>query len=82
MNDTPSFIAQKQFDIIYAKPVLERFKILDDMVNFTRQQTVNRITARLPNLTQNQLKYEIIKEYYGQEIGDLQLKEIHDALCE
>ena len=82
MNDTPDFIAQKQFDIIYAKPVLERFKILDDMVRFTRQQTVNRITARLPNLTQNQLKYEIIKEYYGQEIGDLQLKEIHDALCE
>ncbi len=71
MTDTPDFIIRKQFEIIQAKSIQERFDIFDGMMSFVRQMTIKRIKNRLgENISDAQLKYEIIKEYYGKELGE------------
>jgi hypothetical protein len=81
MTDTPDFIAQKQFEINRSKTVRERFEIFDGMMSFVRQMTIIRIKKRLGNeISEAQLKYEIIKEYYGNELSTIQLEEIKHKL--
>ena len=77
MTDTPDFIARKQFEIIQSKTVKERFEIFDGMMSFVRQMTIKRIKKRLgENISEAQLKYELIKEYYGTELPEEQMAEI------
>ncbi|RYU93007.1 hypothetical protein [Emticicia agri] len=81
MTDTPDFIAQKQFEINRAKTVRERFEIFDGMMSFVRQMTIKRIKRRLGNdVSDAILKYELIKEYYGNELNETQLQEIRERL--
>ncbi|HAK79181.1 MAG TPA: hypothetical protein DCR35_15070 [Runella sp.] len=77
MTDTPDFIARKQFEIIRSKTVQERFTIFDGMMNFVRQMTIKRVKKRLgADISEAELKYELIKEYYGSELSEKQLSEI------
>ncbi|PLK44258.1 hypothetical protein [Emticicia sp. TH156] len=81
MTDTPEFIAAKQFEIIKAKSVRERFEIFDGMMSFVRQLAIKRIKKRLGNDISNaELKYELIKEYYSHELSEVQLAEIKKGL--
>ncbi|WP_259014582.1 hypothetical protein [Emticicia fluvialis] len=81
MTDTPEFIAAKQFEIIKAKSVRERFEIFDGMMSFVRQLAIKRIKKRLGNdISAAELKYELIKEYYGHELSEIQLAEIKAGL--
>lgn len=81
MTDTPEFIAAKQFEIIKAKSVRERFEIFDGMMSFVRQLAIKRIKKRLGNeISDAELKYELIKEYYGDELSEVQLAEIKAGL--
>lgn len=74
MTDTSDFIARKQFEINQAKTVIERFAIFDGMMSFVRQMTIKRIKKRFGNeISEAQLKYEIIKEYHGNELNIEQL---------
>ncbi|RDB07089.1 hypothetical protein [Runella aurantiaca] len=77
MTDTPDFIVRKQFEIIQSKTVKERFEIFDGMMSFVRQMTIKRIKKRLgEDISDAQLKYELIKEYYGAELPEEQMAEI------
>lgn len=77
MTDTPEFIAAKQFEIIKAKSVRERFEIFDGMMSFVRQLAIKRIKKRLGNdVPAAIVKFELIKEYYGHELSEVQLAEI------
>ncbi len=81
MKDTPDFIAQKQFEIIKAKSVRERFEIFDGMMSFVRQMAIKRIKRRLGNdVSDAILKYELIKEYYGDELSEAQMQEIREGI--
>lgn len=81
MTDTPDFIAQKQFEIIKAKSVRERFEIFDGMMSFVRQMAIKRIKRRLGNdISDAILKYELIKEYYGNELSEAQMQEIREGI--
>jgi hypothetical protein len=81
MTDTPAFIARKQYEINHAKTVVERFEIFEGMMTFVRQAAIKRIKKRLGNdISENQLKYELIKEYYGNELSPEQLREIQEKI--
>ena len=81
MNDTPAFIARKQYEINNSKTVKERFAIFEGMMSFVRLMTIKRIKKRLgDDISDAQLKYEIIKEYYGGELSSEQLSEIQVRL--
>jgi len=81
MTDTPNFIMRKQFEIIQAKSVKERFGIFDGMMHFVRQMAIKRIKKQLgEDISQSQLTYELIKEYYGKELSNQQMTEIKEQL--
>ncbi len=81
MTDTPAFIAQKQFEIIEAKTVRERFEFFEGMMNFVRTMAIKRIKKCLGDgVSDNELKYELIKEYYGNELNENQLNDIKKKL--
>jgi hypothetical protein len=81
MTDTPDFILKKQFEINKSKTIPERFEIWEGMINFVRQLAIKRIKKRLgENITETELKYELIKEYYGQELGQERLSELKAQL--
>lgn len=81
MTDTPAFIARKQFEINQSKSVKERFEIFEGMMNFIRLMTIKRIKRRLgEDISDSQLKYELIKEYYGTELGEERLSDIQKHL--
>lgn len=81
MTDTPDFIARKQFEIIQAKSVRERFEIFEGMMNFVRQMTIKRIKNHLgEDISEAQLKFEIIKAYYGTELGEDEMSKINKQL--
>ncbi len=81
MTDTPTFIARKQYEINHSKTVKERFAIFEGMMSFVRLMTIKRIKKRLgDDISDTQLKYEIIKEYYGGELSSEQLSEIQVRL--
>lgn len=81
MTDTPAFIARKQYEINHSKTVRERFDVFEGMMSFVRLMSIKRIKKRLGNdISDTQLKYELIKEYYGNELSLEQLLEIQIKL--
>ena len=81
MTDTPEHIAQIQFEINRAKSIPERFEIWQGMMSFVRQAAIARIKKRCGNdISESQLTYELIKEYYGAELGENTLTDIKKRL--
>lgn len=81
MTDTPAFIAQKQFEILQSKTNKERFQIFEGMMDFVRTMAIKRIKKQLgDDVSDNMLKYELIKAYHGSELSDSQLSEIKNEL--
>jgi hypothetical protein len=81
MTDTIPEITRIQFEIFTKKPLKERLEIWGAMVDFMRFNQINRIKKRLGNdLPEAEIKYEIIKENYGKELGSEQLMELKKAI--
>jgi hypothetical protein len=81
MTDTPDFIRKKQFEINKSKTIPERFEIWEGMISFVRKLAIKRIKKRLGDgISETELKYELIKEYYGQELGQERLAELKTQL--
>jgi len=81
MTDTPDFIKKKQFEINKSKTIKERFEIWEGMINFGRRLAIVRIKKRLGNdISEMELRYELIKEYYGSELGPERLAELRHQL--
>jgi hypothetical protein len=83
MTDTPDFIKKKQFEINKSKTIKERFEIWEGMINFGRRLAIVRIKKRLGNdISEMELRYELIKEYYGSELGPERLAELRYQLMQ
>ena len=48
INDAPDFMAKKQFEIVFAKPITERLKVVDGLFCFNRQLAVEWIQEAHP----------------------------------
>ena len=64
MNDTPRYILQKQFEIIYAKPLKERLDGLFEMTELSRKIIQNQLVTKQPELTEIEIKIELFKAFY------------------
>ena len=64
MNDTPKYIMQKQFEIIFAKPLNERLNSLFEMTELSRNILKNRIKIQEPNLSKIDLQVKLFKMFY------------------
>jgi hypothetical protein len=64
MNDTPKFILQKQFEIIYAKPLKEKITGLFEMTELSRKIILNQLRIKNPELSEIDLKVELFKAFY------------------
>jgi hypothetical protein len=64
MNDTPKFILQKQFEIIYAKPLKEKIAGLFEMTELSRKIILNQLRIKNPELSEIDLKLELFKAFY------------------
>jgi hypothetical protein len=64
MNDTPKYILQKQFEIIYAKPLKEKIAGLFEMTELSRKIILNQLRIKNPNLSEIDLKIELFNAFY------------------
>ena len=64
MNDTPKYILQKQFEIIYAKPLKERINGIFEMTELSRKIIENQIRSKRPDLSEIEIKIELFKAFY------------------
>jgi Rv0078B-related antitoxin len=80
MNDTTPEMAQKQVDIVLGFSTEKRLKIVLDMMEWGILMTRQRLASQFPDYTPSQLKFEQIKEYYGQEFTENQLLDIQKQL--
>ena len=81
MTDTSPEIARIQFEIFTKKPLKERLEIWGAMMELMRKNQISRIKKRHgSNITETQLKYEIIKENYGKELGSERMAELKIAI--
>ncbi len=80
MNDTPDFIAQKQYEITMALPIVDRLKLTAGAADFSRRMAITRIRERNPTISDSELRYELIVDFYGDELPAYQLAEIKRLL--
>ena len=64
MNDTPKHILQKQFEIIYAKPLCDKISGLFEMTELSRKIILNQLHLKHPELNEIELKVELFKTFY------------------
>lgn len=80
MNDTPKHILQKQFEIIYAKPLKERIAGLFEMTELSRNIILNQLKIKNPELSEIDLKIELFKKFYKFDFDDETLNKIADKM--
>jgi hypothetical protein len=64
MSDTPMSVLQKQFEIIYAKPLKERLAGIFEMTELSRKIIQNQIMLKQPELTDIEIQIELFKTFY------------------
>jgi len=82
MNDTPKYILQKQFEIIYAKPLKERLAGLFEMTELSRSIIQNQLVSKRPELTEIEVKIELFKIFYRFDFDDGTLNRIAENMKE
>ena len=82
MNDTPDFIARKQVEIVLSKPISQRLQLLNDTIQHGRQLARNRLLAHNSALSEAEIKFLLITEYYGDVFNAAQLAEIDRQLTQ
>ena len=80
MNDTPKYILQKQFEIIYAKPLKERLEGLFEMTELSRKIIQNQIVMKQPGLTEIEIKIELFKVFYRFDFDEETLNRIAENM--
>lgn len=69
MKDTPDYIIKKQFEIIYSKPVKERFLMTFDMIEFARKQAENKIRSKNPYISDIDLMIAVFNLFYDKDFS-------------
>ncbi len=80
MTDTPDFIYQKQFDIIFSKTPKERFLMGFDMIESVKRIVENSIRREKPTISDLDLRVAVFKRYYQNDFSTVQLETIAAAL--
>jgi hypothetical protein len=80
MKDTPDEITQKQLEIFYGKSVKERFLMNLELTEFVRDMTRRRILRKFPDITENELKAKIFREFYSEDFTEDIFKHICNHL--
>jgi hypothetical protein len=81
MKDTNLEIYQKQFEIISQKPIIERFKIIEQLQNTMRQLAEQRIRQTQPNISPDSLVAEIFRAYYAKDFSPAEQIKIMESIC-
>ncbi|MCX6251796.1 MAG: hypothetical protein NTX61_13720 [Bacteroidetes bacterium] len=71
---------QKQFEIIYAKPLKERLEGLFEMTELSRKIIQNQILAKRPELNKNELQIELFKIFYRFDFDEETLNRIAESM--
>jgi hypothetical protein len=79
MTDTPAFIYQKQFEIIFSKPKQERYLMGFEMMATVRTIVVNSIKKQHPSISERDLWIAVFKRYYQNDFTPIQLDKIIQA---
>jgi len=82
MNDTPKFILQKQFEIIYAKPMKDKIAGLFEMTELSRKIILNQLHIKNPELSEVDLKVELFKAFYKFDFDKETLNKIAEKMKE
>lgn len=82
MTDTPLHIQQLQQDKWLSKTPEERFQIGFEMMELGRLASLERLQREFPEKTDKEIKFELIKEWYGKDLSVAQLKKIENMLME
>lgn len=80
MNDTPKYIIQKQFEIIYAKPLKEKIARLFEMTELSRKIILNQLRIKHPELSEIDLKVELFKAFYKYDFDKEKLNKIAEEM--
>jgi hypothetical protein len=80
MNDTPKYIIQKQFEIIYAKPLKEKIAGLFEMTELSRKIILNQLRMKHPDLSEIDLKIELFKAFYKFDFDKEKLNKIAEEM--
>jgi hypothetical protein len=80
MNDTPRHILQKQFEIIYSKPLKERIAGLFEMTELSRKIILNQLKTNHPELSEIELKIELFKTFYKFDFDKEKLDQIAENM--
>lgn len=80
MTDTPDFIYQKQFDIIFSKTPKERFLMGFEMIESVKRIVENSIRREKPAISDLDLRVAVFKRYYQNDFPPVQLEKIAAAL--
>jgi hypothetical protein len=76
MNDTPKEILQKQFEIIYARPLHQKVAEMFDLTELSRAIILNQLRQKHPEMTEAQLKVERFKIFYKSDFDQETLNRI------
>lgn len=82
MNDTPKHILEKQFEIIYSKPLQEKILHLFDLTELSRKLIESQLKEKNPHFSEIELKIELFKCFYKYEFKSEKLREITDKMRE
>ena len=82
MNDTPKYILQKQFEIIYAKPLKDKIAGLFEMTELSRNMILNQLKQKNPELSEIDLKIELFKKFYKFDFDNETLDKIAEKMRE
>lgn len=82
MNDTPKEILQKQFEIIYARPLHQKVADMFDLTELSRAIILNQLRQKHPEMTEVQLKVERFKIFYQNDFDQATLNRIAVAMEE
>jgi ParB-like chromosome segregation protein Spo0J len=82
VHDTPKHILQKQFEIIYAKPVQERARMGFEMLSLFKKLVENRIRRTYPYISPIELKLKVFEEMYKEDFTQEQMQNILQSMKE
>jgi hypothetical protein len=82
MTDTPDFVYQKQFDIIFSKTPKERFQMGFDMIESVKSIVENSIRKETPAISDIDLRIAVFKRYYQNDFSSQQLETIGAAFLD
>jgi len=80
MNDTPKYILQKQFEIIYAKPLQDKIAGLFEMTELSRNIILNQLKQKNPGLSEIDLKIELFRKFYKFDFDNATLNKIIEEM--